>query len=259
MCELLGISADQTVGPSQALSVFQKRGGETADNPDGWGLAYRLDNAWRVDKDASAAAASERFAALSKNLATDLLIAHVRKANPPSACSLTNTHPFLRECCGRPWVFAHNGKVPEVTVPEGCCHPRQSQPQGDTDSEHAFYYLLDEIARVFKEGDSLTDAPWLKRLASLSEAIAAYGQFNFLMSDGVVLIAYGHDRLHQHQCEVDGSKLILVASEPLRDDERWDAFNPGELKVFRAGECIGRLQTRPSMEDMSEVGGNIQG
>lgn len=243
MCELLGISSNQPVDLVEPLTLFQKRGGETADNPDGWGLAYWDKNNWQLYKAPEAAAQSKQFTTLSKNLLTNLLIAHVRKANPPSPCTPENTHPFIRNCCGQPWVFAHNGKVVEVTEPGGCCYPQQSHPEGETDSEHAFYFLLDEIASVFSDSDKTT---WVQHLATFSEAIAAYGQFNFLMSNGVVLIAYGHDRLHRLQRCDDGFKTILLASEPLNNNEPWEAFKTGELQLYQNGEIIGGIQTTPT-------------
>ncbi len=243
MCELLGFNSNKPVELVEPLRLFQKRGGETADNPDGWGLAYWHSKNWQLYKAAEAAAQSTQFASVSENLRTNLLIAHVRKANPPSASTPENTHPFVRNCCGRPWTFAHNGKVVEVTEPGGCCHPHQSQPEGETDSEHAFYFLLDEIAHVFSDTDKTT---WVQHLATLSEAIAAYGQFNFLMSDGAVLIAYGHDRLHRLQRRDDDFKTILLASEPLSNNEPWEAFKTGELQLYQNGEIIGSIQTTPA-------------
>ncbi len=245
MCELLGISSSRPARWDDALTLFRKRGGDTADNPDGWGLAYRDDDAWQLYKAAEPASRSEQLARLSQTVVTKQLIAHVRKANPPSDCTLVNTHPFVRECCGRSWVFAHNGRVPEVTQPQGCCYPHSSRPQGQTDSEHAFYFLLDEIAGVFGRATDREPAEWFGRLAALSADIAAYGQFNFLMSDGEHLIAYGHDRLHHLQRGGHGLRAMLIASEPLTGDEPWEAFRPGELQVFRNGERIAGLQTKP--------------
>ncbi len=246
MCELLGISSSRPTVWNSVLTLFQKRGGEIADNPDGWGLVYRENDAWRLHKEPGAASQCMQFAALSQTVLTDLLVAHVRKANPPSAFTLENTHPFLRDCCGRQWVFAHNGKVPEVTRPYGCCHPKHSNPEGETDSEHAFYYLLEEIAGVFNNALIKSDTSWLQTLARLSEDIASYGQFNFLMSDGCHLIAYGHDRLHSLLRHHEGNELILLASQPLTDNEPWEAFQTGELRVYQSGRLIGHLQTTPT-------------
>lgn len=241
MCELLGISSNRPTGWGEVLTLFRERGGRTADNPDGWGMAWRDAGAWQLHKAPEAAFRSERYAALSPSIRTDLLIAHVRKANPPSPFTLQNTHPFLRDCCGRQWVFAHNGKVPEVIHPQGCCHPTHSQPKGQTDSEHAFYFLLEEIVEAFNHSHGAL--AWTTRLAQLSGDIACYGQFNFLMANGDYLFAYGHDRLHRLSTSTRGERRMLIASEPLTQEAAWEAFLPGELLVLQAGQLVDRIQT----------------
>ncbi len=256
MCELLGISSSRAATWNYILMPFQRHGGETADNPDGWGLAWREHDIWQLHKAPEAAARSAVFGAWAWQLSTDLLIGHVRKANPPSANVGTNTHPFTRFCCDRTWVFAHNGKVSEVVQPQGCCHPHKSKPQGETDSEHAFYYLLDEIATVFSDASPQRNPSWLPTLAKLSEDIASYGQFNFLLSDGVVLIAYGHDRLYWLQSHHEGADTVLIASEPLTEDATWEPFRAGELRAYQNGNLIGSLQTTPAwVAEVGEVNG----
>ena len=215
------------------------RGGETADNPDGWGLAYLEGDAFAIHKAPEAAARSALFAKLAQQVHSRLIIAHVRKANPPTAHTLENTHPFMRTCCDRHWVFAHNGQVPEVIAPQGCCHPRHSHPGGETDSEHAFIYLLEEIAGTFSSESLETMDTWFKTLALRSAAIAEYGQFNFLMSDGEHLIAYGHDRLYSQPRIEDSVQSVIIASAPLTGDETWEAFAPDELRVYRDGQLLG--------------------
>ena len=240
MCELFGMSSDRPISARTPLSLFRMRGGETADNPDGWGLAYLEGDAFAIHKAPEAAARSASFAKLAQQIHSRLIIAHVRKANPPTAHTLENTHPFMRTCCDRHWVFAHNGQVPEVVAPQGCCHPRHSSPGGETDSEHAFIYLLEETAGTFPGAPPATMDAWFETLAMRSAAIAEYGQFNFLMSEGEHLIAYGHDRLHSQQRIEDGVQSVLIASVPLTGDESWEAFAPDELRVYRSGRLLGR-------------------
>jgi len=256
VCELLGISSNRPAVWNGSLMLFQRRGGETADNPDGWGLAWREHDTWQLHKAPEAAAHSTEFTVWAQTLSTNLLIGHVRKTNPPSANVGLNTHPFVRLCCDRTWIFAHNGKVPEVVQPQGCCHPHKSKPQGETDSEHAFYFLLDEIATVFSDASAESNPSWLQTLAKLSEDIASYGQFNFLLSDGVVLIAYGHDRLYWLQSHHEGADTVFIASEPLTEDATWEAFQAGELRVYQNGNLIGSLQTTPAwVAKVGEVNG----
>lgn len=73
-------------------------------------------------------------------------------------------------------------------------------------------------------------------------------EFNFLMSDGEHLIAYGHDRLHRLQHRRRDQETTVLASEPVTDDEPWEAFQPGELQVFRGGELLGILQTKAGQD-----------
>jgi glutamine amidotransferase len=251
MCELLGISVGQAVLASEFLAGFARRGGEAADNPDGWGLAWWESGRLALRKAPEAAAWSAEFRALAQGLRSALVIGHVRKANPPSSHTLQNTHPFVRVCCGRRWVFAHNGKVPEVLATRGCCHPRHSRPAGETDSEHAFCYLLEEIhcvsatdrscAAAFEQAERGRGERWFETLALRSAAIAAYGQFNFLMSDGVYLIAYGHDRLYRRA--VRAAHGVWIASAPFTEDLDWEAFEPGELHIYRSGRRLARFLT----------------
>jgi len=85
----------------------------------------------------------------------------------------------------------------------------------------------------------------------VSGLVASLGQFNFVMSDGEHLIAYGHDRLHYLERPSSGQfdgltvNSVLVATEPLDENKKWTAFEPGELRVYRAGRMVGRTMTQP--------------
>lgn len=238
MCELFGLSSSRVLaGGELPLAAFRARGGATADNPDGWGVAWIADGAFRLEKEPVPGWDSPRFATLIQNLRADLVIAHVRKARMPPVNTLANTHPFLRACCDRRWAFAHNGLVPEVVALEAANAGRVCSPEGETDSEFAFCHLLSHATRHFQT--SLSD--WQAVLARVSEAIARHGKFNFLLSDGEHLIAYGHDRLHFR--EAPG--LALVATEPLGDAAHWVPFAPGELRIWRRGGRVARMRTHP--------------
>jgi glutamine amidotransferase len=251
MCELFGLSSDQPVQPEQLLCRFGARGGDTADNPDGWGLATLEGGAFRLVKEPLPAAHSTRFKELCRQTRSSLILGHVRKANPPTARVLANTHPFRRSCCGREWVFAHNGILSGTSALNDAGAVSLCTPSGDTDSERAFCVVLDRIAAVFSATGAATDRDWLDTLAGVAETFASHGRFNFLMSDGVHLVAYGHDRLHS-LAETragfrpdTGSETAVIATEPLTGDPGWLAFEPGELRVYRAGRQIAHFITHP--------------
>ncbi|MFA5082573.1 MAG: class II glutamine amidotransferase [Hydrogenophilaceae bacterium] len=242
MCELFGLSASRPLaGRELPLAEFRARGGGAADNPDGWGLAWREGGDLRLEKEPLPASASTRFDTLTGSLCSDLVVGHVRKARFPPINTLENTHPFLRECCGRGWVFAHNGLVPEIVALESASASRVCRPEGETDSEFAFCHLLSHVTRHLQDAG----ADWPARLGAVSEVIARHGKFNFLLSDGEHLIAYGHDRLHCLETHDGPDDVVLVATEPLSGQPGWTAFAPGELRIWRAGTRVGRLLTHP--------------
>jgi len=250
MCELFGMSSARAARPRAALSAFRLRGGQTADNPDGWGLAHLKKGKFQLPKEPTAGAESARLAQLSQSVRSKLILGHVRKARYPRINTFANTHPFLESCCGKQWVFAHNGLVPDIVEVERANPSAVCRPGGETDSEHAFCHLLSGIAAHFGATSARGRGHWLEALAGVSELIASSGKFNFLMSDGEYLIAYGHDRLHYTDGHSDDAlaadmDVVMLATEPLTAQHTWRAFEPGELRVYRAGQLAAQLKTRP--------------
>lgn len=244
MCELFGMSASQPVHLREALEAFRLRGGRDADNPDGWGLAWREKESFLLVKEPRPAFRSTLFEDLGATLRSGLVIAHVRKARHPPVNTMGNTHPFRSECCGKEWVFAHNGLVPEIVGMEQENLHAVCRPAGETDSEYAFCHLLSHLARDFNAqpggaGNSLAT------LATASELVASLGKFNFLMSEGERLIAYGHDHLYHLEQTNGTTSSVMIATEPLSGGAGWTPFAAGELRIYRLGKLAGRLITRP--------------
>jgi glutamine amidotransferase len=178
------------------------------------------------------------------------VIAHIRKATQ-GRVALENTHPFVRELWGRYWVFAHNGDLRGF-------RPRLHgafRPVGDTDSELAFCWLMQELAKA--HAGVPTVAELSRTLRELLPLPAAHGSFNLLLSNGQALWAHGSTRLYSllrrhpfgaakladEDLSIDFAPLTtpqdrvaLVATEPLTAGEAWEAFAPGELRVFCAGD-----------------------
>lgn len=244
MCELFGLCASRRIaGSALPLTELRARGGATADNPDGWGVAWRDEGVLQLEREPLPGHASQRFAQVIASLRSDLLIAHVRKARWPPVNTLGNTHPFVHPCCGRQWVFAHNGLVPELVTMESANSAKACRPEGQTDSEFAFCHLLSHVMGYYPSPSAET--PWIEVLATISELIAGHGKFNFLLSDGEHLIAYGHDCLHHLESREDGVESALVATEPLGDAAGWTPFEAGELRIYRAGRLVTRVPTHP--------------
>jgi glutamine amidotransferase len=235
MCELFGWSSSEPVRPERYLRAFRARGGASADHVDGWGLAYVERGAFRLDKEPRPAVESENFKALCGSVESDLVIGHVRKADYPPVRSLANTHPFVHACCGRTWVFAHNGLVPGAVERSRAVAAPLCRAEGDTDSEHAFCLVLEALSGCHADG--MQRAACVDTLANAAHMIAAFGKFNFLLSDGEQLYAYCYDRLHSLDRAHSGERAVAIATQPL-SDERWRAFQPGELRVYRGGSLV---------------------
>jgi glutamine amidotransferase len=95
-----------------------------------------------------------------------------------------------------------------------------------------------------------------RTLKELVPQVAAFGTFNFLLSNGEALWAHGTTKLHyvvrqypfaqarlqDADLTVDFSqvadrkdRVALIATEPLTTNEDWVAFEPGQLKLFVDG------------------------
>lgn len=251
MCELFGFSSTHALSARDLpLAEFRLRGGANADNPDGWGIAWRQGDELLLDKEPVPGHSSARFAELINTLQSALVVAHIRRATYPPVNTPGNTHPFIHACCDRPWVFAHNGNVPEMLKAESTECNAVCHPDGQTDSEFAFCHLLRHLTGHYHTPG--TEDDWLGILVTVSGQIAAHGKFNFLLSDGKLLIAYGHDRLHYlHQTlwagDTQSQTLAMMATEPLGEPSRWTAFAPGELRIYQDGVLLRQLSTRPDL------------
>ncbi|MCA9519617.1 MAG: class II glutamine amidotransferase, partial [Myxococcales bacterium] len=210
-----------------SLSQLLPRGGETGPHRDGWGVAFAQGNEFLILKEACAAASSEWIDFLENHeIRSQLVIAHIRLATHPKRLALANTHPFERAAWGRPLVFAHNGKAPQLLDRER--YPlRRFHPLGETDSEAAFCFLLERLV------DRIGLEPSRYRVGALVEVLREHSplllgeenRFNVLLSDGEYLIAHGGHQLHvaTRHCCCDGMKLDASLMTPsLRQSEEQD-------------------------------------
>lgn len=257
MCQLLGMNCNTPTDIVFSFTGFATRGGRTDEHKDGWGIAFFEGNGVRHFVDHQPAVSSpvadliKRLPIQSKNV-----IAHIRKATQGEVM-LENCHPFVRECWGRYWVFAHNGDLKEF-APE---LDGSFLPVGTTDSERAFCYILQQMRQRF--GRTLPALPELTAfLRGIVSDIAAYGTFNMMLSNGEALFTHCSTKLHyiirqypfttanlsDEQVTVDfaevttpDDRVAVIVTEPLTSDEIWTQFAPGEMKVFVDGKVLTEL------------------
>jgi glutamine amidotransferase len=180
------------------------------------------------------------------------VIAHIRKATQGEV-SLENCHPFVRELWGRYWVFAHNGNLSDYA-------PRlhgSFKPVGQTDSERAFCWLMQELAKSHASVPSVQELSLTLR--ELVPQVARFGTFNFLLSNGQALWAHASTNLHyvlrrhpftqatlsDEDLSVNfadhtraSDRVAVVVTAPLTTDEAWVAFEPGRLYTFEGGDLL---------------------
>jgi glutamine amidotransferase len=250
MCQLLGLNANT---PTDLVFSFTGFAHRAAEHKDGFGIAFFEGPGLRLFVDHLSATESpvadmiRRYPIRSRHIIT-----HIRKATQ-GRVALENTHPFMRELWGRYWVFAHNGNLVDF-------HPKlhaNFHPVGDTDSERAFCWLMQELAKNHARMPSIPDLT--QTLAELAPTIARHGTFNFLLSQGEALWAHCSTKLHyvlrRHpfaaaqlqdaDLTVDFADLTtpqdrvaVVVTEPLTCNEDWVALKAGELAVFVDGDRL---------------------
>jgi len=247
MCQLMGMNANT---PTDVMFSFTGFATRAEEHKDGFGIAFFEGAGVRLMVDVQSARHSP-VAQMVRNypIKSDNIIAHIRKATQ-GVVTLANTHPFVRELWGRYWVFAHNGDLKGFA-------PRLHgafRPVGETDSELAFCWLMQELAKAHASVPPIKELT--RTLRELALVPAAHGTFNFMLSNGQALWAhcsthlyhllrqhpFATASLHDDDVTVDFAQLTspndrvaIVVTEPLTRDEPWQAFAPGELRVFEDG------------------------
>jgi glutamine amidotransferase len=247
MCQLLGMNANT---PTDVMFSFTGLARRADEHKDGFGIAFFEDKGLRhfIDRDS---ARESPVAQMVRNypIKSDNVIAHIRKATQGQV-RLENAHPFVRELWGRYWVFAHNGDLKDYA-------PRLHgafRPVGDTDSERAFCWLMQELAKAHASVPSIEELSCTLR--ELLPQPARHGTFNMLLSNGQALWAHCSTHLHalarnhpfgaatlaDEDLSIDlaalttpTDRISIVATEPLTAGEAWQTLAPGELAVFVGG------------------------
>jgi predicted glutamine amidotransferase len=269
MCQLLGMNCNTPTDITFSFTGFAQRGGHTDHHGDGWGVAFFEGSSAHDEKgektqsytgkglrhfvDHTSAATSPVAQFISRYpIKSHNVIAHIRKATQ-GVVALENCHPFVRELWGRYWVFAHNGDLKGFK-------PRlhgSYRPVGSTDSELAFAYVLQELAKSHAGVPEVAELTLTLR--ELAREINRFGTFNFLLSNGQAMWAHASTQLHYvlrqhpftHAALVDDDvqvnfaehtqaqdRVAVVVTAPLTHNEQWVQIPAGELKVFVDGQVV---------------------
>ncbi len=253
MCQLLGMNCNTPTDVTFSFTGFARRGGHTDHHGDGWGIAFFEARGVRHFVDHQGAAESPVAALIRRYpIRSCNVIAHIRKATQ-GRVALENCHPFVRELWGRYWVFAHNGDLKDF-------HPRLHggfHPVGDTDSERAFCWLMQELAKAHAAVPTVNELTCTLR--ELVPVLASHGTFNMLLSNGQALWVHASTSLHyvlrQHPFRTArladedlsvnfaehthaSDRVAVVVTAPLTTDEVWTRCPTGEVMVFADGAPV---------------------
>ncbi len=255
MCELLGMSANTPTDICFSFTGLMERGGRTGPHRDGWGIVFYEGKGARAFHDPNPSAQSPLACWVKEYpIKSQIVLSHIRQANVGST-SLENTHPFQRELWGRSFSFAHNGQIPDVIKNKKL---EFYLPIGDTDSEHAFCWILDQL-RFKHPAPPKNCHDWIALVADACSELAKLGVFNMLLSDGEHLLSFCTSKLYWisrqapfNQASLkdteltvnfakettDSDLVTIIATEPLTQNESWSPYQSGEFRAFLHGDSI---------------------
>jgi glutamine amidotransferase len=242
MCRLFGHHAHPAFdacaplcGAENALRFQSHR------HPHGWGIGWYVNGSPHVRRGILPAHADEAFVAAGREIASRIVVAHVREASI-GPVRHENTHPFLFDR----WLFAHNGTVarfrddPEVraAIEAGIDPDLRGQIRGDTDSERCFYLFLTRL----RAGAGLAD-PGVEgvrtALAEMTHAVVEVADrvpspkptsLNCVVSDGRILAACRLGRTLHLALDAGPRHALVVASERI---------GPGDWSEVPEGGFVG--------------------
>ncbi len=262
MCRLFGFrSVIQSQVHRSLVEADNALWGLSTQHPDGWGVAYYIDGVPHVTRSASTAVSDRVFQRVSGVVASETVLAHVRKATQGDN-NVLNCHPFQH---GR-WVFAHNGDVPQFEQVRAELLAQvdarlRRYVLGDTDSEVVFFLVLTELLRfgplsMRHEGPHVLQAlrTAIDRVREICAPGAQAGKpcvLTCILTDGDLMIAFqGGKELYystykrrcgdrnvcpslSDECEAPTQSgfvnHLIFSSQPLSGENVWTAMGPGEV------------------------------
>ena len=262
MCRLFGFrSVIQSQVHRSLVQADNALCGLSEQHPDGRGVAYYVDGTPHLMRSACSALSDRVFQRVSGVVASETVLAHVRKATK-GAITVLNCHPFQH---GR-WVFAHNGDIPSFAEHRAALLAQVSPRLvryilGETDSEVIFFLVLTQLLRY----GSLDSQFAVRDVASaLSRALGNIRELcdvdlgthgpsllTCILTDGATMVAHhGGKELHYStyktrcadrkackslapSCEaptLDGFvNHLIFSSQPLSGENIWHPMSEGDI------------------------------
>lgn len=267
MCRLFGFrSVISSQVHSSLLNAENALATKISDHPDGWGVAYYLQNIPHVVKSAKTALNDNIFKKVSGIVSSETVLAHIRKTTVGDNNAL-NTHPFQY---GK-WVFAHNGHIVDFGAKkvEFIKHISPNLIRyilGETDSEYIFFFILTKISEKYSLAQEYYDTGELidvinSAIDDICKLVGAASKdsnladtanyFTFILTNGKTMIAHQRGKkLHYSTyktkcperdscssfsdiCEKKASNQnqvnhLILSSEPLSGENVWHELMFGE-------------------------------
>jgi predicted glutamine amidotransferase len=268
MCRIFGFRSVLIGKVHTSLATAENALAVQSDrNPDGWGVAYYVDDSPHLIKSPNTAITDDLFKKISEIVTSQTVLAHVRKATS-GGLNLLNTHPFQY---GK-WAFAHNGNIRNFQQHRAqlitLIHPKlRNYIMGETDSEYLFYIFLSSILNVQKLSGPILELKIVVNQIenAIQEIINIIGPLNhhekdtpqdnyltFILSDGKMLVGMqGGQPLHysthktkcpeRDECGFFNSSCeqksqinqeinhLILSSEPLQGQNVWQSMKLGDL------------------------------
>jgi predicted glutamine amidotransferase len=271
MCRLFGFRSSVLSRAHRSLVEAQNALRHQArEHRDGWGIGYFHGRDAFVLKSEAGAAADDSFARASERLASHTFVVHVRRATV-GAVNANNVHPFrcgrwVFAHNGTVFGFDRVGPRLREQTPD---HLR-SRVLGTTDTETLFHWLLGHVERAGLDPTGHDAADPARLGAALAAAVIALRALavdegaerpvaNFILTNGSVFVANRHGRelflatqkFHCRDADTCAAEKIclqearpshvaggarvnhlIVASEQIGDEDRWEEVPDGELLVL---------------------------
>lgn len=243
MCRLFGFrSIINSRVHHSLINADNALNSQSANHPDGWGVAYYVAGAPHIIKSVQPAYRCNLFQKISGVVSSHAVIAHIRNATMGEN-NIVNTHPFQYG----PWTFAHNGNIKNFSdhrekvlseIPEELSR----FILGSTDSEIIFFYLLSKLQEKFNIQNK--QLPLLEvfsiirsAIMSLTDIVGPFSQVDdageqetymtFLLTNGDIML--GHQGGKQLYYSTHKTKCIDRDSCPSFSDECENETKTGKV------------------------------